>query len=407
MSGASVDVAAERGGRFEAMSPFEVAAGWVFGLIPPDARPVVHPVLPPREVLDDTLIAALQSGQCFVLFSGGRDSSALLACATLAARREGLPLPVPVTRLFPGDAAASEEHWQQFVVGRLGLRDWLRIQVCDELDVLSPLATAGLVRHGVIYPPTAFPQAFTLRQLRGGRVLTGEGGDEVFGAQRITPVVALVRRRRAVTVALLAASGEALAPAAVRRRAAARHSPVTRDWLRPAARAKAEKLAARDAAAQPLWWGNALRHLVRHRGLRTGLRNLAGVATESGVDLVHPFLDHRFVEAMATWGGRFGPVGRSETMLRLFGDVLPAPVLSRKSKAVFNATAVNSHSRQFLRSWDGCGLDQDVVDVDVLRSRWAEAAPAPATLALLQQAWLSAHSTRPPRAPSALPPSYP
>lgn len=386
-------VAEAGGGAFTRMTPFEVAAGWLFGV---DSMPSnSHGAdVSPQAVLADILLPVLQAGPCHVLFSGGRDSSVVLASAASIARREGLPMPVPVTRVFPGDPAASEEAWQRQVLEYLEISEWVRIEVHDELDVVGPLAQAGLQVHGVVYPPTAYPQAFTLGRLAGGVVLTGEGGDEVFGAQRVTPITALLRRRRRLSRELLLACAQALSVARVRRNAVIREALASDsyDWLRPAARDKAVALRAADAAAEPLWWADGVRHLLRSRARQVGLANLAAVAREAGVRLLHPLMDVRFTEAVAKWGGRFGPVGRSEAMVRLFGDLLPEQVLRRVAKATFNATAVSTYSRDFLRNWDGAGLDPEVVDVDVLRARWAEAAPLPGTLPLLQQAWLSSHS---------------
>src|SRR5579884_3063930 len=57
--------------------------------------------------LESVLVAALSRPPCAVSFSGGRDSSAVLALATDAARRHGLELPVPVTMRFPSVTAAE------------------------------------------------------------------------------------------------------------------------------------------------------------------------------------------------------------------------------------------------------------------------------------------------------------
>jgi asparagine synthase (glutamine-hydrolysing) len=377
------------------MTPFEIATGWLFGH--GTALPLPREMQPhPRAVLDEILRPALQAERCHVLFSGGRDSSVVLACAIALARREGLPIPSPVTRVFPEDPATSEEDWQRQVLAHLDVSDWVRLEIHDELDVVGPIAQSGLIEHGVVFPSTAYPQAFTFQQLAGGNVLTGEGGDEVFGAQRITPVVALLRRRRRLSPDLVLASARALAPAPIRRRAASREAVATGayDWLVPAARADARALRAHDAGAEPLWWADGVRHLLRSRSREVGMANLAAVARGVGVQLLHPLMDPRFVASVAMWGGRLGPVGRTETMLRLFGDLLPEQVLRRVTKATFNATAVNRHSAEFIRGWNGDGLDTSLVDVDVLRAHWAEPAPLPATLSLLQQAWLSSNSSR-------------
>jgi hypothetical protein len=47
-----------------------------------------------RGVLEELISPALERPPCVIGFSGGRDSSSLLALATHLARREGLPMPV-------------------------------------------------------------------------------------------------------------------------------------------------------------------------------------------------------------------------------------------------------------------------------------------------------------------------
>src|SRR5215212_1324990 len=85
----------------EALRPtsLEIAAGRMFGehggaagIARLDDRR-----LTPLEALEEAVLPALTQPPCLVSFSGGRDSSSVLAAATRAARREGLPAPVPVT----------------------------------------------------------------------------------------------------------------------------------------------------------------------------------------------------------------------------------------------------------------------------------------------------------------------
>ena len=97
---------------------------------------------------------ALLRPPCGVAFSGGRDSSAVLAVAAHVARRDGLPQPIPITKVFPDVPTAEEGSWQESVVRHLGLDDWQRVVIHDELDLVGPLATANLVAHGVVWPPT-------------------------------------------------------------------------------------------------------------------------------------------------------------------------------------------------------------------------------------------------------------
>ena len=99
----------------------------------------------PREALDDAIRSALVHGPCYVTFSGGRDSSAVLAAATALARREGHALPVPVTRIYPDLPDTDESDWQRAVIDHLGLTEWVRLELRDgESELLGPAARDAL-----------------------------------------------------------------------------------------------------------------------------------------------------------------------------------------------------------------------------------------------------------------------
>ena len=72
------------------------------------------------------------------------------------ARRLGLNPPVPLTFRFPGIAEAEEDAWQESMVRHLGLDNWMRHEIDDELDLLGPYARRVLLRHGTFWPPNAF-----------------------------------------------------------------------------------------------------------------------------------------------------------------------------------------------------------------------------------------------------------
>ena len=113
-------------------------------------------------------------------FSGGRDSSAVLAVAAHVARREGLPLPVPITHRFPSASDTQETEWQEQVIRHLGLDDWVRIDAAGDLDCVGPVAIETLRRHGLLWPCNAYFHAPIFEAAAGGAVLTGVGGDEAF-----------------------------------------------------------------------------------------------------------------------------------------------------------------------------------------------------------------------------------
>jgi asparagine synthase (glutamine-hydrolysing) len=175
--------------------PLEVASGWVYGSVPATQRPDTNGR--PRDALDDVIRPALVDGPCYVSFSGGRDSSAVLAAATALARREGHALPVPVTRLYPDLPDTDESAWQRAVVDHLGLTEWVRLELRNgESDLLGDAARDALASRGVLWPPALQAHGVMFEHLRGGSLLTGEGGDAVLGGRRITPMAALLRRRR-------------------------------------------------------------------------------------------------------------------------------------------------------------------------------------------------------------------
>ena len=70
----------------------------------------------PAEAIDQVLLEALSRTPCLISFSGGRDSSAMLAAAVAVARREGLDLPVPATLVFPQSEDSNEDEWQAMVL---------------------------------------------------------------------------------------------------------------------------------------------------------------------------------------------------------------------------------------------------------------------------------------------------
>ncbi len=179
------------------MSPLETATCILLGhtgSLPPSASGIRDP----RRALEHVVRDALLRPPCGVAFSGGRDSSAVLAVATHVARRDGLPPPIPITKVFPLVPSAEEGSWQETVVRHLGLDDWQRVVIHDELDLVGPLATANLIAHGVVWPPMIHGDVPVVELVRGGSVIDGEGGDEVLGVgvHRIAPVTHLLRHPR-------------------------------------------------------------------------------------------------------------------------------------------------------------------------------------------------------------------
>ncbi|WP_165962775.1 asparagine synthase-related protein [Occultella glacieicola] len=339
---------------------------------------------------------ALVEGACYVTFSGGRDSSAILATATHLARREGLPDPVPVTRLYPNVPDSDESEWQHLVIDHLGLSEWLRLEFTDdETDLLGPAAQASVRRHGLLWPPAVHSHGLVYQHLTGGAMLTGEGGDEVLGARRVTPLT-LLRRRRRPTRALLRGAAHALSPSSVRRRQIRRELESARlqHWLRPDAKNQHLRLMAADEATEPLSYEAATWWITRRRSWATMAANQALIAGTYQVRASNPLLDDDFIAALAHAGATWGYNGRTATMKALFSDVLPSALLSRRTKASFNRAYAGRYTREFARHWDGSGVDGELVDPEILRDVWLSDEPTMSTAMLLHQAWLAAPVTQ-------------
>jgi asparagine synthase (glutamine-hydrolysing) len=377
------------------MTPADIVCGYPLGNLGQLAPPSDGGRTTPRAVLETLVRRALLTPPCAIAFSGGRDSSTVLAVATHVARREGLPDPVPISRAFPGVVAAEEDHWQELVVRHLGLREWHRIQLGDELDLVGPLATALVSEHGVLWPPTMQGDVPILDLVGGGSLLDGEGGDEVFGvsSHRVAPVNRLIRepwrrRRRRVRPVIAA-----LAPYRVRIRYDRRqYDRWPFAWLRPAAREAVVATMAAFRARQPLRFAHSVREVPQRKAQAMHLHNRKILATRRGVRFDSPLLHPDFVHALARDGGWLGLGDRTAVLRALVSDLLPAAVIERRSKAEFGSTFMHRHTREFASSWTGAGVDPTLVDPDELRRMWVEGNRNALTSGLLQAAWLGDHS---------------
>ena len=372
------------------MGAAEVAWGWVPGTCGGTGPAPSGRAPDPVAALEAALRPALARSPCLVQFSGGRDSSLVLAVALRVARREGLAEPVAYTQRFPALPEADETAWQERVVAHLGVREWERVAVDDEVDLVGPVAGPSLERHGLLWPPMVHARHLDLARARGGAMVDGEGGDEVLGGGRLAALAALARGLEPLRPAPVARAALGLAPAALRRPAWRRdHRALRPPWLRPGAWEALESRLSADRAEEPLDRRRALGHHLRLRMVVWFLANSALLAAEHDVVDCKPLLDPAVVAAVGRAGGWLGFPGRATAMSSMFGDLLPAEVLRRRSKARFNRSAFNRHSRAFARSWDGAGVDDELVDAEALRRAWAEDEPNALSFALLQSAWLA------------------
>jgi asparagine synthase (glutamine-hydrolysing) len=351
-------------------------------------------VATPRAALDDVIRPSLVDGPCYVTFSGGRDSSAILAAATDLARREGLELPVPVTRVYPDLPDTDESQWQRMVIEHLGLQEWVRFEFRDgESDLLGDAALAGLRRRGPVWPPALHAHDAVFGRLGQGALLTGEGGDAVLGARRIAAITLIRRTRRAPRQLLFPALRSVLPRPLLRHSMTrmARSSDQAR-WLRPEAMAEHVRRVADDASAEPMRYSSSVWAIPGWRSFATIRHNHTAAAAEHGLRAVDPLLEDRFVASLARAGNIFGFGDRTRTMWSLFSDLLPPAVLSRPTKAAFNHAHTGDRTREFARTWDGLGVDDTLVDPERLRQVWLSESPTMATGMLLHQAWLASRS---------------
>lgn len=374
------------------LDPLETAGGFVVGTAHLYAAPR-PPSTGARAALESVLLERLQRPPLVVAFSGGRDSSALLALAVHVARREGLPLPEPVIHTYPGHPDADEREHQDAVLRHLAVTA-TRVDHTAAKDALGPDARAHLDRHGPTWPCLAHDKSALFRLARGGGVVTGDGGDEVLGGQRVTPLVGCWQTRRRPDAEVRRAVGYAVAPRVVRRAVLRREGWGEQSWLRPHARwAFAERLRAQEAAKR-LRWSDGVRAVPLARSAVHGLATLRRLGQLQDVSYDWPLLDPRFTEAFAAAGGRFGHRGRTAALRHLVGDLLPDVALTRTGKARFNTVVFGPGARDFVATWDGAGVDPQLVDPSELHRLWRLPAPPAGTLALLQHAWWSTRGVR-------------
>ena len=346
-----------------------------------------------RQALEAAVLPALRRPPCVVSFSGGVDSSIVLALATHVARREGLPLPIPITNRFPSVGKADEAEWQERVVSHLGIEDWTRLEWDDELDILGPVATDVLRRHGVLMPFNSHFHYPLLEQAAGGSLLSGIGGDELFGSVARANAARVLVQRRPPHLRDLHSVAFGLAPRALRARIIARRRPFhDYNWILPSHRRRLAHAYASWESQEPLscdrslrewWWPSRL--------VQCGLASMSMLAGDFEVLMRSPFVDPDVLAACAHAGGGagLGTGSRARGFESIVGDLLPHEVIWRRSKASFAAAFWTGHARAFVERWDGRGVDHEKVDVKLLRAQWSLAAPDPHSFQQLQRAWLA------------------
>jgi asparagine synthase (glutamine-hydrolysing) len=117
------------------------------------------------------------------------------------------------------------------------------------------------------------------------------------------------------------------------------------------------------------------------------------LAADAGAAVLQPFEEPSFVRAVVAAAPRDGFPSRTHALRHLVGDLLPEQLLPRSTKAGFTQILWGPASRAFAASWDGTGLDQELIDVDGLRKEWSkEHYPDLRAMPAFQAAWLAAQS---------------
>lgn len=325
------------------LAPLEVASGLVFGFGPPErALDTSDDESPsPVDALERAVLPALLRPPCLVSFTGGRASSLVLAIAVQLARREGLELPVPATIRIGNSATSEESTFQERVVIRLGLTEWIRLRLEEqELDLVGSLATAVLRLHGSLWPPDAHLWTPLLEWAFGGSLVTGVGYSRTVGEP----------------------------PAFVQRDL----SPLP--WLRPSARRELRRLWMADAAARRRRAQRDLGWWMRLRQVRLRIDLLRQLGAARRVEVCHPLLDPGFLAAHAS------RPERSETEHVLLEGLRPA----RPTAPGWTAAPWGTASRELAAGWQGEDVDPELVDTDALALDWSLPQPDPRTFLLLQ-----------------------
>jgi asparagine synthase (glutamine-hydrolysing) len=379
-------------GVLPALEPLEVASGMIFGprrsAVPEELRWNRPEKAGPRDLLEHMLLDALRRSPCVVAFSGGRDSSAVLAEAVRVARKHGLEDPIPHTVRFSHAPKTDELEWQQLVVRHLKLREWSEKVVTDELDALGDIATDFISRYGVHWPPNIHADQLLLEPAMGGALITGNGGDELL-VPWLGHRVARLRRLRGLPdrqdlKALLFFS----APKWLMVERAIRKGQYRLPWLTSSAAREVQRQAALDTLRLKRSWAEELEFYLASRYIEVALPMTGAMASDAGVHLVEPFFEPCFIRAVCADAPPEGYPSRTAAMAKLFGDVLPARVVQRPTKATFTEVFCGPRMRDFARTWDGAGVDPELVEPELLREQWLSATPDFRSLILLQAAWV-------------------
>ncbi len=338
------------------------------------------PLSSARAALESVILEALRHEPCVISFSGGRDSSAVLCVAMSLAERHGLAPPIPVTLRFPDAPASDETVWQERIIDELRCPEWIRIT--PDGSLAGAIAQRVLGRHGVLFPVNAFLHDPILEVAAGGSLLSGIGGDELLdsSADRISVVSRSPRSFRRTDIRTI---GDEILPG--RRRRLGERFVAGLSWLTPEARAAAADRAGEALGRLSHRWNTALGQWTADRYFQAVTSTIVALGADHAVSVRTPFLDPRVLAAVASEAGPTGFTSRAAALDELVGDVMPAWLRERTSKAVFDEALVGRQFVQIAAKWNGGGINHDLVDAARLRAEWESGTPDGRSFLLMHQ----------------------
>jgi asparagine synthase (glutamine-hydrolysing) len=343
--------------------------------------------LTPRDELERVVDAQFATGrQVFVCFSGGRDSSAVLALAVHVARRRGAPLPIPVTLRFTAHPESDESQWQELVVQHLGLTEWIVIERPDA-DLLDPAIAGLLATRGLFYPSQIGSYIPIVEAADGGVVLTGEGGDESFGGWQFRAAMHPVEWGPVTAAKAVAVAALTHGPVAAKHWFRQRRQSQT--WLTEAGRIAVDAALDDAAEVEPIGWRSYLAWSFARRAWDQARHTLDLLGAASQCRVVHPLAEPALLSSLTAAWPRRGPADRTDVMQSVVGDLLPRMIVERDDKAVLASVFIGERSKAFIERWDGTGVDAEWIDTQALRGVWSRRYPYVGSFNLLHQAWLA------------------
>jgi hypothetical protein len=179
-----------------------------------------------------------------------------------------------------------------------------------------------------------------------------------------------------------------LAPLPVRRRLSGAIAPgMDVPYLRPAARARATRLAVEDVIAGPLRAGTSAQRTIARSCVPSALAIYERLAADHGARFAFAWGSPRIGAAVAREVGWLAPASTDALRSRL-APALPgraAPAVASTYRTVWT----DPDTRLFIEEWDGAGLDDELIDPGALRAAWRRGDWRSGIL--LQSAWLHAH----------------